>query len=64
MTEPDALMTIGDFARDAGLSPKALRLYDELGLLVPAEVGQYSGYRRYAPSQLERARLVASLRLL
>jgi protein phosphatase len=64
MTEADKLMTIGDFARDAGLTPKALRLYDDLGLLVPAEVDQYSGYRRYAPSQLGRARLVAALRLL
>ena len=26
-------MTIGDFARASGLTPKALRLYDELGLL-------------------------------
>lgn len=64
MTEHDALMTIGDFARDAGLTPKALRLYDDLGLLAPAEVDPHSGYRRYAPSQLERARLVATLRLL
>ena len=64
MTHTPALMTIGDFAREAGLSPKALRLYDELGLLVPAEVDQHSGYRRYAPSQLGRARLVATLRLL
>ena len=64
MTEPHTLMTIGDFAREAGLTPKALRLYDDLGLLLPAEVDEYSGYRRYAPSQLERARLVATLRLL
>lgn len=64
MTEPDELMTIGDFARAAGLSPKALRLYDDLGLLVPTEVDRFSGYRRYAPSQLPRARLVATLRLL
>ena len=64
MTEPDTLMTIGDFARDAGLTPKALRLYDDLGLLRPAEVDPHSGYRRYAPWQLERARLVATLRLL
>src|SRR5688500_2400750 len=64
MTEPSTLMTIGDFARDAGLTPKALRLYDDLGLLPPAEVDPASGYRRYAPSQLERARLVATLRLL
>jgi len=64
MTEPTALMTIGEFARRAGLTPKALRLYDELGLLPPAEVDPCSGYRRYAPSQLDRARLVAALRLL
>lgn len=64
MIEHNTLMTIGDFARDAGLTPKALRLYDDLGLLPPAEVDQFSGYRRYAPSQLERARLVATLRLL
>lgn len=64
MTEPNTLMTIGDFARHAGLTPKALRLYDDLGLLPPAEVDRYSGYRRYAPSQLERARMVATLRLL
>ncbi|MFT4082764.1 MAG: MerR family transcriptional regulator [Nocardioides sp.] len=64
MTEPQTLMTIGDFACRAGLTTKALRLYDDLGLLPPAEVDRYSGYRRYAPAQLERARLVATLRLL
>ena len=64
MTESDMLMTIGDFARHAGLTPKALRLYDDLGLLAPAEVDPHSGYRRYGPAQLERARLVATLRLL
>lgn len=56
-------MGIGDFARAAGLSAKALRLYDEMGLLVPAAVDASSGYRRYAPAQLGRARLVARLRL-
>jgi protein phosphatase len=56
------LLTIGEFARAARLSPKALRLYDELGLLRPHRVDEWSGYRYYAPSQLERARLVAWLR--
>jgi serine/threonine protein phosphatase PrpC len=64
MTSTRDLMTIGDFARAAGLTPKALRLYDELGLLRPMEVDEHSGYRRYAPAQLERARLVATLRLV
>ncbi len=56
------LLTIGAFARASRLSPKALRLYDSLGLLKPAHVDEVSGYRFYRPDQLERARLVAWLR--
>ena len=56
------LMSIGEFARLSRLSPKALRLYDELGLLPPAEVDPDSGYRWYAAGQLDNARIVASLR--
>jgi PPM family protein phosphatase len=58
------LLTIGAFARASRLSPKALRLYDDLGLLRPAEVDPSSGYRFYHPDQLERAKLVARLRRL
>jgi PPM family protein phosphatase len=58
------MLTIGEFARASRLSPKALRLYDELGLLRPARVDPVSGYRFYEPAQLERARLVAWLRRL
>ncbi|MEU6392877.1 MerR family transcriptional regulator [Streptomyces sp. NPDC046939] len=56
------LLTIGAFARASRLSPKALRLYDELGLLPPARVDPVTGYRLYERGQLERARLVAWLR--
>lgn len=55
-------MSIGEFAQAAGLTAKALRLYDKLELLTPVEVQAHTGYRYYAPSQLERARLVAWLR--
>jgi protein phosphatase len=58
------LLSIGAFAKAARLSPKALRLYDDLGLLLPARVDPVTGYRFYAPDQLERARLVAWLRRL
>ncbi|MEU8273679.1 MerR family transcriptional regulator [Microbispora bryophytorum] len=58
------LLTIGTFAQAARLSPKALRLYDEVGLLRPAAVDGESGYRYYDPAQLERARLIARLRRL
>jgi protein phosphatase len=58
------LMTSGAFARASGLSRKALRLYDELGLLHPARVDPATLYRFYDPRQLEQARLVAWLRRL
>jgi DNA-binding transcriptional MerR regulator len=60
----DALLSIGIFARRSRLSPKALRLYDDMGLLVPADVDPENGYRRYRESQLATARLIAMLRRL
>ncbi len=57
-------LSIGEFAERTRLSPKALRLYDESGLLVPARVDDRSGYRYYGEDQVDRARLVASLRRL
>ncbi|WP_405186467.1 MerR family transcriptional regulator [Streptomyces anulatus] len=56
------LVTIGEFARLSRLSAKALRRYDELGLLRPALVDPVNGYRYYDPAQVEGARLVAWLR--
>ncbi|MFD9975346.1 MerR family transcriptional regulator [Streptomyces sp. NPDC059017] len=58
----DSLLTIGAFAARARLSPKALRLYDRLGLLTPAYVDAATGYRWYRAEQVDRARLVALLR--
>jgi DNA-binding transcriptional MerR regulator len=56
------LVSIGEFSRLSRLSPKALRLYDELGLLVPDRVDAATGYRWYADAQLDQARVVALLR--
>jgi DNA-binding transcriptional MerR regulator len=58
------LLTIGMFARLSWLSPRALRLYEQQGLLMPAVVDEQTGYRWYRPEQLEAARLVARLRRL
>jgi DNA-binding transcriptional MerR regulator len=57
-------ISIGEFARRSRLSLKALRLYDERGVLVPSRVDQGSGYRYYDTAQLEAARLVVMLREL
>ncbi len=58
----DLQITTGEFGRRSGLSVKALRLYDVSGLLPPASVDPATGYRRYAPDQLERARRIGLLR--
>lgn len=58
------LLTISAFARLAHLSPKALRIYDELRLLPPVRVDPDTGYRWYSPDQLAQARQVARLRQL
>ncbi|MCD5346391.1 MerR family transcriptional regulator [Agromyces sp. S2-1-8] len=52
----------GEMSRASGLSLKALRIYDASGLLVPADVDPRTGYRRYAPEQVARARTIAMLR--
>jgi DNA-binding transcriptional MerR regulator len=57
-------ISIGEFARRSRLSLKALRLYDERGVLVPSRVDQASGYRYYDTAQLDQARLVVMLRQL
>jgi len=56
------MLTIGEFAQATGLTAKALRLYDDLGLLLPAEVDARNGYRYYRLDQVDAARLVARLR--
>ena len=56
------LLTIGDFAQQARLTPKALRIYDEIGLLRPADVDPLNGHRRYRAGQVRVARLIGMLR--
>jgi DNA-binding transcriptional MerR regulator len=60
---PDRL-TIGQIARLSGLTPRALRHYDRLGVLRPAEVSDANGYRLYGREQVEVARHVRILREL
>jgi DNA-binding transcriptional MerR regulator len=56
------MFTIGEFSRATHLSVKALRHYDEIGLLVPADVDPSSGYRHYQAAQVPSAHLVKRLR--
>ena len=56
------LIPIGQFAAASRLSLKALRLYDENGLLPPASVEPDSGYRFYRVEQIRAATLIGLLR--
>ena len=49
-------MRIGEVARQAGVSTRALRYYEEQGLLASERTP--SGQREYAASAVERVRLV------
>jgi DNA-binding transcriptional MerR regulator len=57
-------MPIGRFSRLTGLTVKALRHYDELGLLRPASVDPDTGYRFYGSDQVRRAEAIRTLRRL
>jgi DNA-binding transcriptional MerR regulator len=59
MTE---LLSIGDFSRMTFLTVKALRHYQQVGLLEPARTDPSSGYRYYRPEQVSEARLIRRLR--
>ncbi len=53
---------IGEFSKLAQVTVKALRLYDERGLLVPARVDRSSGYRFYSARQLPRLQRILALK--
>jgi len=56
------MLTIGEFAGVTGLSVKALRHYDDKGVLPPADVAHRSGHRRYDEAQVRAGVLVKTLR--
>jgi DNA-binding transcriptional MerR regulator len=56
------MRSIGEMARDSGLSVSALRFYDGAGVLAPAWTDPRTGYRWYDDRQVPDARLVARLR--
>ncbi len=47
-------MLIKEFAEFTGVSVRTLHYYDEIGLLVPAHVDQFTGYRYYDENSLLR----------
>jgi DNA-binding transcriptional MerR regulator len=61
---PRNLISIGQFSLLTRLTVRALRLYDKLGILVPAHVDPDSGYRYYTADQAGTAAWIGALRAI
>lgn len=55
-------LTIGEFSRMTHLSVKALRHYHDVGVLEPAAIDRFTGYRSYEASQVPSAQVIRRLR--
>lgn len=55
---------IGEFSKLNYVTVKTLRHYEEIGLLIPNEVDQWSGYRYYDVSQLKKMSRIIYLKKL
>ena len=53
-------MTISEVARQVGLQPSAIRYYEQIGILVPAQ--RVSGQRRYDSTALYRLAVIQRAR--
>jgi effector-binding domain-containing protein len=58
------MIRIGDFSKLSRVSVKALRYYDEMGLLKPVAVDRFTGYRLYEYSQLSTLNRILALKEL
>lgn len=56
------MFRVGEFARLSGVTAKALRHYDAIGLFSPAFTDPSNGYRWYTPAQLPGLRRIVALR--
>ncbi|HEX4506343.1 MAG TPA: MerR family transcriptional regulator [Alphaproteobacteria bacterium] len=62
MGSSTAFLNPSEAARRLGVSAKALRLYEQRGLIVPIRTA--AGWRAYSPGQMERAAEIVALRAL
>lgn len=56
------MLKIGDFSKLTRISIRMLRHYNEIGLLIPEEIDEDTGYRYYSASQLPMAELIQVLK--
>ena len=56
------MLKIGEFSKLSRVSIRSLRRYDEAGLLAPASIDPFTGYRYYSERQLPTANRIRALR--
>jgi predicted transcriptional regulator YdeE len=56
------MLKIGEFAKKGQVTVKTLRHYDKLGLLKPAWIDRFTGYRYYALEQMPRLNRIMALK--
>ena len=56
------MLSIGNFSKISNVTTKALRYYDEIGLIKPVHINTENGYRYYDASQLETILLINKLK--
>lgn len=58
------MLKIGEFSKLSHLTVKALRFYEKEGILMPAAIDEWTGYRYYETSQLNKAAAIKAYRQL
>ena len=54
-------LKIGEFSKMMQVTVKTLRHYEQKGLLVPDEVDEWTGYRYYTITQMQRLNTIRGL---
>ena len=56
------MLQIGEFSKICQVSVKTLHHYDRIGLLTPAEVDRFTGYRHYRMEQIDTMNYIQRLK--
>ena len=60
----EELFQIGEVSKILGVTRKAILVYEEMGLLIPAVKDEGSGYRYYSADNMTQIRSIRSLQVL
>ena len=56
------MFRIGEFSKLVRISPRMLRHYEKCGILYPAEIDKFTGYRQYSAGQIPLVQSILTLR--